>query len=219
MRNNFKAITAALVFGLATSTVASAMSHLASISIAPLWPTNSNPGNTVLYQVTVERSGQGLLEVNFSSAGLPDGCVASFASNPVRFTGKDPRFVQFLMTITGPAPTPTDSFAFTVTGTARREAITLTNTLPQGLGAAPVAPVLVDLNLRPDGVAELRGLGATGQTYEIEATSDLGNPTWSSVGASTADGNGRFTFIHESAQAKTTPMRFYRAVLLAPDVP
>lgn len=219
MRNNFKAITAALVLGLAASTGAPAMSHLASISIAPLWPTNSNPGNVVLYQVTVERSGRGLLEVDFSSAGLPDGCVASFTYDPVRFTGKDPRLVQFVMTITGPAPTPTDLFAFTVTGTARREAITLTNTIPQALGAAPAAPVLVGLDLRPDGVAELRGLGATGQTYEIEATSDLANATWSSVGDSTADGNGRFTFIHESAQVTTTPMRFYRAVLLAPNVP
>jgi hypothetical protein len=219
MRSNFKAITAALVLGLATSTIASAMSHLASLSIVPLWPTNSNPGNTVLYQVTVERFGQGLLEVNFSSAGLPDGCVASFASNPVRFTGKDPRFVEFLMTICSSEPIPTDLFAFTVTGTARRESITLTNALPKGLGAAPVASMLVGLDLRPDGDAELRGLGAAGQTYEIEASSDLGNSAWSSVGASTADGNGRFTFIHEGAQAKTTPMRFYRAVLRAPDAP
>jgi hypothetical protein len=217
MMKNFKAMAATLVFGLATSTVASAMSHLASIAIVPLWPTNSTPGNVVLYQVTVERSGRGLLEVDFSSAGLPDGCVASFASDPVRFTGKDPRFVQFLMTITGPAPTPTDMFAFTVTGMARRETITLTNVIPQAFGVAPAAPVLVSLDLRPDGAVELRGLGTTGQTYEIEATTDLGKAAWSSVGASTADGNGRFTFIHAGAQAKTTPMRFYRAVLLASD--
>jgi hypothetical protein len=216
MTNRFKAIVVGLALGLITSTAAHAKSELASISITPLWPTNANPGNVVLYQVTVERLGQGLLEVDLSTACLPAGCVASFASNPVRFTGRDPRFIQFIMAIAGNQPTPTDPCAFTVTGKARNETITVTNSFPTLSSIGPAAPMLVSLDLRPGGDVELRGLGATGQSYEIEATADLANPTWASVGSCTADGNGRFTFTHADAQAQAAPMGFYRAVKLAP---
>jgi hypothetical protein len=205
-----------LALGLVVSSVAHAKSELASLTITPLWPTNANPGNVVLYQVTVERLGQGLLEVDLSTACLPAGCVASFTCDPVRFTGRNPRFMQFLLVITGNEPTPTDPCAFTITGAARNETITVTNSFPTVLSVGPAASVLVSLDLRPGGDVELRGLGETGQSYDIEATTDLANPTWASVGSATADGNGRFTFIHAGAQTQATPMGFYRAVKLAP---
>jgi hypothetical protein len=56
----------------------------------------------------------------------------------------------------------------------------------------------------------LRGLGATGKTYQIEATSSLSSPVWTSLGSAAADGNGRFTFF--TSQDATLPARFFRAV-------
>jgi len=216
MKNTFKTITAGLALAMATGTIAHAKSELASIAITPLWPTNSDPGNVVLYQVTVERLGQGVLEVELSSSCLPAGCTASFACDPVRFTGRDPRFIQFTLAITGEQPLPTDTFAFTVNGAARRETISMTNSPSTSLRLGLTAPMLAGLDVHPDGDVVLRGLGDTGQAYQIEATEDLGNPTWTAVGSSTADGNGRFTFIHTGKQAKTSVMKFYRAVKLAP---
>ena len=64
------------------------------------------------------------------------------------------------------------------------------------------------------GAMRLRGLGATGKTYQIEATSSLTNTVWTPSGPATADGNGRFTFF--TAQTTTGLMRFYRVVGAAP---
>ena len=96
MRNQFKAIVVGLILSVVTATVANAMSELASISLTPLWPASSNPGNSVRYLVTVERTGQGNLELEFSCVGLPQGCVASFGDAPVRFSwppGEDARII------------------------------------------------------------------------------------------------------------------------------
>jgi hypothetical protein len=60
------------------------------------------------------------------------------------------------------------------------------------------------------GALRLRGTGITGQTYTIEASPTLTNPVWTTVGSSTGDRNGRFTFF--TAPAADASMRFYRAV-------
>ena len=65
-----------------------------------------------------------------------------------------------------------------------------------------------------NGALRLRGLGATGKTYQIEATSQLDAPVWTTLGSATADGNGRFTFF--TSQAADGPARFYRAVYTPP---
>jgi hypothetical protein len=219
MQNRLKVIALSLGLSLATSMVAQAMSQLTFISVTPLWPTNSNPGNLVLYEVVVERTGQGFLNVEFSASCLPDGCNISFDPDSARFTGRRPQYLRFIMGITGNQPEPTDTYAFTVTGTARRESFTFTNSIQSPFFIDPSASSLVSLNVRADGDVELRGLGYTGQTYDIEATDDLANPAWTTVGSCTADGNGRFTFIHEGADAKASSMRFYRAVKIAPANP
>jgi hypothetical protein len=127
--------------------------------------------------------------------------------------------MYFLMTVTATQPTPTDSFEFVITGTSRRESISVTNTINNLFKESSTAPVLLALDLRPGGDVELRGLGYNGVSYQIETTSDLGNPSWTSVGVSTAEGNGRFTFIHAAAQVQAAPMRFYRAVKAGPSNP
>jgi hypothetical protein len=56
----------------------------------------------------------------------------------------------------------------------------------------------------------LRGLGATAKTYQIQSKSNLTDATWTPLGTSTADGNGRFTFFTN----QDTQARFYRALQL-----
>lgn len=219
MRNKFKAIVVGLILSVVTATVAQAMSELASISLTPLWPTSSNPGNSVRYLVTVERIGQGNLELQFSCVGLPEGSVASFGDAPVRFKGQNPQFAYFILTITSAQPTAIDSCAFTLTGTAQHEAMTVANTPFTVMSLGMTGPSMAGLDLLPGGDVELRGVGKSGQTYQIEATTDLANPAWSTTGSCTADGNGRFTFDHVGAKAKESPMRFYRAVEIAAVTP
>lgn len=215
MKNCFKAIAVglALVF---TGTAAHAMSELVSVSVTPLWPTNSNPGNLLLYEVRVERQGAGLLEIELGSGCLPEGCNVSFTRESIRLVGHDPRFVYFTMAIHAGQPTATDCCAFTVTGKALRETVAYTNAPATALRIGAMPSQLVNAISYPGGDIEIRGLGDTGQTYQIEASTDPINPNWAPVGSCTADGNGRFTFIHEGASTQGPSMRFYRAVKPAP---
>lgn len=210
MKNRIKAIITTLALSAITSSVAYAKSELTSISVTPMWPTNSNPGNVTLYRVTVERAGQGMLQVALTCTGLPAGSTASFAN--VRFTGNNPKVQSFIMAVTSPEPTPTDLSAFVVTGTARNETISVTNaTVARALASVvPSETKIISLDLSQGSSVQLRGLGNTGEGYQIETNTDLNNPTWTDLGPCTADGNGRFTFVHSNAQSPSTTMRFYR---------
>jgi hypothetical protein len=55
---------------------------------------------------------------------------------------------------------------------------------------------------------ERAGKGATGITYQIEATPSLENPSWKPLGLTRADGNGRFSYMDSAAAPGNL---FYRA--------
>ncbi len=211
MKKRVYTILMGMALTLTTVSVSHAMSDFVSLSIEPEWPATSNPGTVILYKVTaVVREGSGLLEVSFSSLGLPEGATVSVSPSPLRFTGHEPTVQSALLTVTCPEVTPTETYPFTVTGTTRREAITLTNQVQQELYSLIVAPPVLALDRLSEGSLRLRGKGTTGQIYRIESTPSLTEPTWSTAGSCTADGNGRFTFF--TAQAPDATMRFYRAV-------
>jgi hypothetical protein len=91
MKNRINAVLVGLATMVAGCSVSQAMSDLVSLSIKPLSPTSSTPGNVVLYEVTVTREGQGYLGVELSAAGMPEGAQARFSINPVRFVGGELR--------------------------------------------------------------------------------------------------------------------------------
>jgi hypothetical protein len=217
MKSCLKLIAIGFGLGLAC-TAAQAMSDLASITVTPLWPTNSNPGNTMLYQVQIERQGAGLLnvDINLSSAGLPASCQVSFDTNPVRFTGVQEHYKTVIMSVTSDQPMSADAYAFTVTAAAQRESITYTNqpTATPMFGSS--GSMLVQLIPCAGGAMEVHGIADSCKSQQIQSTTDLANPNWTSVGSCAADGNGRFTFVHAQAQSGTCPQRFYRAVNVPP---
>lgn len=215
MKRRLLSIAASLVFGLAATHSGFAMSELVSLTIEPQWPTTTNPGNVILYKITtVGREGQGLLEVRLSCGGLPAGMNVSFAPDVLRFTGRAVTNQTSIMTVTCPSVMPTDIYPFTLTGAAQRETLTATNEL-RALPAMPSEPPKLDLDLLDGTTVWIRGMGAGGQTYRIETTTDLANPDWVEAGQTTADGNGRFSYFF-SAPVKTEPKRFYRAVWTPP---
>lgn len=207
------ALSLGLIATLAFPNVSQAMSELVFLSMEPLWPETTTPGNVITYKITaVVREGQGLLEVNLSSAGLPAGTQVAFLPAMLRFTGRVPTVQTAIMTITCTELTPTDIYPFTVTGTAQREAITITNQVVLSRSGA-LSPLLA-LDALSGGGLKIRGLGVGGQTYQIQSTGDLNNPVWTDVGLTTADGNGRFIF--NLGNVSEAPMKFFRAVAVAP---
>jgi len=199
-----------------TADTSHAMSELVTLSTEPLWPTSSKPDSNLVYTVTtVGRAGAGLLEVVLTAGDMPPGVTVTFSPTMLRFTGNQVTAQTTTMTVHCPFLLPLDCYPFTLTGTALRESITVTNLVkftPEYV--ANRIPTLYLDNLG-NGALRLRGLGATGKTYRIEAKSALTDPVWEPLGQSMADGNGRFTFFTD--QAADAPMRFYRAVLSAPD--
>lgn len=205
-------VLAGLLVALSTSS-SFAMSELISLSALPVWPTSTTPDTTVTYNVsTVGRGGAGLLEVTLTAGDLPPGVTVTFSPSVLRFTGNALSTQTARMSVTCTVPTPVDCYPFTITGTSKRESITITNLVmfsPQYVATRP--PTLYIDNLG-NGALLLRGLGATAKTYEIQATSDLSNPVWTPLGNTTADGNGRFIF----PTSQTTPARFFRAMEVTP---
>ena len=207
MKKRIHALLLGTVLSLATCGASHAMSELISLSATPVWPVSTNPDTSVVYNVsTVGRGGAGLLEVTLTAGDLPPGLTVTFSPSVLRFVGNQLSTQTATMTVLCTIPTPVDCYAFTITGTSKRESITITNVVmftPQYVATRP-ATLYVD-NLS-NGDLLIRGLGATAKTYQIEATSDLANPDWTSIGTTTADGNGRFIF----PISQTIPARFFR---------
>ncbi len=215
MRKRTYAILIATALGLTTVNVSHAMSALIFLSAEPVWPTSSTPDSNLVYTVTtVGRGGAGLLEVALTAGAMPPGVTVTFSPSVLRFTGNQLTAQTATMTVSCPSLIPLDCYPFTITGTALRESITITNLVMFTPDYVATRRPTLYLDNLGSAALRLRGLGATGKTYQLEAKSHLTDPVWTPLGSATADGNGRFTFF--TAQAAEAPMRFYRAVQSAP---
>jgi hypothetical protein len=211
MKNQVCAILFGAAFSLASAGVSHAMSELISMSKEPVWPASPTPDGKLVYNVTtVGRTGAGMLEVTLSAGALPPGVTVTFSPSFLRFTGNQLTSQTTTMTVTCTGLIPIDCFPFILTGTALREAVTVTNeVLYSAEFLATRVPTLIADKLT-DGSLRLRGSGATGKTYQIESSPSLSHPVWTLEGSSTADANGRFSFF--TAKTSSSSMRFFRAL-------
>jgi hypothetical protein len=215
MKNQIGALFLGLAFALTATGTSHAMSELMSLSQQAVWPTSPLPDGSLVYSITtVARGGAGLLEVTLSADGMPPGVTVTFSPPVMRFTGNQVSSQTALMVVTCPGPIPLDSYPFSITGTALRETISTTNVVQCSPDIVSTRIPTLYLNAQTNGLMRIRGLGATGKTYQIEGATSLGTPDWTSLGTSTADGNGRFTFFNN--QIAGDAVRFYRAVLSPP---
>ncbi len=200
---------------LAATGTSHAMSELMSLSQQAVWPTSPLPDGSLVYSITtVARGGAGLLEVTLSADGMPPGVTVTFSPPVLRFTGNQVSSQTATMTVTCPGPLPLDSYPFIITGTALRETISTTNVVQCSPDLVSTRLPTLYLDAQTNGLMRIRGLGATAKTYQIQAATNLANSDWTTLGTSTADGNGRFTFFHNPVAGDA--VRFYRAVLSQP---
>ena len=211
MNNTISALLLAATLGLASTGVSHAMSSLISLSSEPVWPTSSTPDGNLIYNITaVGRAGAGLLLVDLTTGDMPPGVTVTFNPSSLRFTGNQLTSQTATMTVSCTWPLPLDCYPYTLTGTAQRESITITNTVCFTPSFVAVRAPTLFLDSMINNNLRIRGLGATAKTYQIQVTSSLSNPVWTSLGNATADGNGRFTFF--TTVDTTATARFFRAV-------
>jgi hypothetical protein len=153
--------------------------------------------------------------VELTAGNLPPGVTVTFEPSVLRFTGNKQTAQTAIMAVNCPSLMPLDCHPFTLTGTAQRESITVTNQVLLTVQDIAARKPYLYLDKWSNGQLRLRGLGVTGEQYQIEAKDSLIGGTWEPVGVSTADGNGRFTFF--AAPESGVPTRYYRAVLPVPD--
>src|SRR5262249_72925 len=128
MNNKISALLLAATLGLASTGVSHAMSSLVSLSSQPVWPTSSTPDGNLIYNITaVGRGGSGLLQVNLTAGDMPPGVTVTFSPSFLRFTGNQLTSQTASMIVSCAWPIPLDCFPYTITGTAQRESITITN--------------------------------------------------------------------------------------------
>ena len=217
MKKRLYTIITAATLTLAAADTSHAMSELVSLSTDPMWPLSSTPEHHLLYYVTtVGRTGAGLLEVELTAGNLPPGVTVTFEPSVLRFTGNKETAQTAIMAVDCPSLMPLDCHPFSITGTAQRESITITNHVVLTVQDIAARKPYLYMDKWGSGELRLRGLGVSGEQYQIEAKDDLIGGTWQPVGSSTADGNGRFTFF--TAPESGVPTRYYRAVLPAPNV-
>jgi len=216
MKNRIHAIIIGGALALAAADTSHAMSELVSLSTDPMWPASSTPEHYLLYYVTtVGRGGAGLLEVELTAGNLPPGVTVTFEPSVLRFTGNKVTAQTAVMAVDCPSLMPLDCHPFTLTGTALRESLTITNQVVLTVQDIAARKPYLYLDKWGNGELRLRGLGVTGARYQVEVKDDITDAVWEPLGFSTADGNGRFTFF--TAPTTDVPVRFYRAVLPASD--
>jgi hypothetical protein len=106
-----------------------------------------------------------------------------------------------------------DAFAYVVSDSCGGAAIGTVTVLVQGNN--DITRNILSIELvpgQPDIRIRIRFVGIPGRTYQVQATTDLGNPNWRALGNGQADSSGLYEFI--DADAASYPVRFYRALNL-----
>lgn len=165
-----------------------------------------NPGGSSRYTVTVLKIGHGDMDDPLKVTGLPAGATGNFSPDVLHFRGPMPESLSSELTITTSASTPMGIYYFVVTGDDGTH-----NPKKVGVGMLVVGSGVVSVQMLSDMSAKITCSGAPGQTYVLEATTNLTSPTWINISTNTAGDNCLYSYIDNDA--KTCPCRFYRMAI------
>jgi aminopeptidase S len=199
---------------LACATRALADSTIGSVSVGSQSPGTVLPGSNASYTITVARTGSGSVDVNLTITNLPAGVTATFVPSQVSFTGSQPLTKTASLTLATTASVAPGTYNFSVTGRDghSHNFKTSNGALVVGSDSSKTLsqPATLALERLPQLSAQLTCTGSPGYSYQIQATADLGNPSWTSIGTATADQTGVCVFV--DANASLYSQRFYRAL-------
>jgi len=207
MKKTILSSLTSLVFGVICASTGLAGPVLSSVEVGPQLPGPINPGESASFPVTVSRSGRGNIDVYLTISGLPVGATPSFSPSMVHFTGPSPLSETSALAISTTASTPRGIYPFTVTGDDGSS-----HNLKLGSGVLIIGTGVAAIQMLPDSSAKLTCCGSPGQSYLIQATTNLLTPVWTAISTNTAGSNSLFSFI--DLDAKLCPCRFYRTAAI-----
>ena len=165
----------------------------------PVWP-----GSNATYVVTVNRIGNGNMDVYLSATGLPAGVSAAFSPNPVHFTASVISSATSELVVTTTDSTLPGSYPFTILADDGASSNIVTT-----------AATLDVTTLRGPGIARMGngyiciGFDTTpGQACSIQATTNLTAPVWTTICVTNSGSNSLLIFVDQDAPKY--PSRFYR---------
>lgn len=203
----------ALLAVLACATPAIAGSSVGSVSVGSQLPASIMPGNSATYTITVVRAGSGNLDVYLTATNLPIGVTGAFVPSVVHFSGS-PSTNTSMLTLTTPSGLAQGTYGFTVVGRdgGSPNFKTGDGVLVVGSGSSGIQsqPPTLSVQKLPQGSTQITCTGSPGYTYQIQATTDVGNPSWVVIGTATSDQNGVCVF--SDTDANLYSQRFYRAL-------
>ena len=192
----------------AVNTVAAPI--LTAVTVSTQNPNPIQPGDAATYTVTSTRTGNGNMDVYLSTSGLPAGATAAFATNKLHYVSASPTDLSTTLTVSTTAAILPGTYYFTVMGDdgGSHNIKLATATLIVGGQSRSLPQSILSIDCTQQGSMHLLCAGASGQTYKIQATTDLGSGSWTDLGTVNADSSGTFTFTDYSAT--NYPARFYR---------
>jgi len=211
MNKNFST----LLILLACAARALADSTIGSVSLGLQSPAPVMPGSNATYTVTVIRAGSGNVDVYLTATNLPAGVSATFVPSLVHLSGSRSTGTATLTLATTAGVTPS-AYSFTVTGRdgGSFNIKTAAGVLVVGSGANIIQsqPATLSLQKLSQGSTQITCTGSPGYSYQIQATTDLANPFWTTIGTAIADQAGHCAIVDPNAGLYS--QRFYRTLTI-----
>jgi hypothetical protein len=183
---------------------------LTSVTTGPQSPDPVQPGSNATYVVTVNRTGNGNIDVYLSATGLPAGVSATFSPIPVHFIGAVVTSATAQLVVTTSASTLPGSYPFTIVADDGDSFNIVTNTAVLNVGLGGPGLSSTGTICMTNGSACLTFTTTPGQSCSLQATTNLNNPVWTTLCTTNSGSYNLLTFVDQDAPIY--PCRFYRLV-------
>jgi hypothetical protein len=196
---------------LACATRALADSTIGSVTVGAQSPVTVMAGSNAVYTITVGRAGTGNLDAYLSATNLPGGVSATFVPSFIHFSGSLSTRTGSLTLAIAPNVAP-GTYNFTVVardgGSPNLKSATGSLVIGSGSNIGLGLPSTLAIQKDSQGQTQITCTGPVGRSYQIQATSDLANPSWAPIGTVTTDQFGVCIFVDGNASLYS--QRFYR---------
>jgi hypothetical protein len=182
---------------------------MTSLQLGTQSPDPINSGGTATYNITITKTNSGGMDLYLSTLNLPAGATASFTPNPIAIS-KSATSGTGTLIISTTNTLAQGRYSFQVVANDGSSHNSMTNTAILDVGSPLGSPVAtVTLAQTPSGW-RFSFPTQPGHSYQVQATSDLSAPAWTTLCTTNCGTNYLLVFMDTDKTFYSC--RFYRAV-------